>query len=425
MAGAKAGDEAVNIWIVNPFDPLPGDPEQEGRYATLARILVDRGHGVIWWTSSFSHRFKRPVDQETIRRACEACGLLPRFLDAPAYRRNVGLARLWNHRVLSRRFSAEAPKVQPRPDVIVVSSPPPGLVLSAAQFGQASGCKTVVDVQDLWPDTFRRLAPKPLQPFLDLALWPSSRTARRAYAACDAIVGVADAYVERAADLAGQDRPTATFPLGIDLEAFDKAARSVVDTKWTKPPGEVWLAYTGSLSHSYDFATIIKAAARIRSRYGDRVRFILTGRGDLFGEAQQLVRQEQLTNVTLAGFLDFSTWAYLLTQCDAGFNASFPEALIYLPNKFFYYLAAGVVVLNTIPGQCSRIVREGGCGLDYRAGDVESCLEVIERILNDVPEMAAMGQAARGLAETTYDRRVLYPKYAHFVEQVADTRPRM
>lgn len=407
----------MNIWIVNPFDPLPGDPEQEGRYATLARILVNRGHRVTWWTSSFGHRFKRPVDQEAIRRACEACGVLPQFLDAPAYRRNVGLARLWNHHVLSRRFSAEAPKVQPRPDVIVVSSPPPGLVLSAARFGQTSGCKTIVDVQDLWPDTFRRLAPRPLRPLLDLVLWPSMRTARRAYATCDAVVGVADAYVERAIELAGHNKPTATFPLGIDLEAFDKAARCAVHTKWTKPPGEVWLAYTGSLSHSYDFATIIKAAARLRTRHGDRVRFILTGRGDLFGEAERLVRQEQLTNVTLAGFLDFNTWAYLLTQCDAGFNASFPEALIYLPNKFFYYLAAGMAVLNTIPGQCSRIVREGRCGLDYRAGDVESCLGVIEKLLNDPPGRTAMGRAARGLAEKTFDRSVLYPKYADFIEQ--------
>jgi len=409
----------VNIWIVNPFDPLPGDPEQEGRYATLARLLIDRGHQVTWWTSAFSHRFKRPVDQDAIRSACAPLGLIPRFLDCTPYRRNVSFARLWNHSQLSRRFREQAPQANPRPDVILASSPPPSLVLAAAEVGRELGAKAIVDVQDLWPDTFQRLAPAGLQSVFKLALWPSSRTARRAYASCHAVTGVADAYVERAVAMARERKPAMTVPLGVDLDAFDEAASNAPEDQWVKPPGETWLAYTGSLNRSYDFLTIIKAAARIREKHGDRVRFILTGRGDLAAEAQRLVTSQGLTNVTLTGFLDFAAWASLLTQCDAGFNASFPEALIYLPNKLFYYLAAGVAVLNTIPGQCSEIIRDAGCGLDYRAGDVDSCVQAVEQILGDRRSLIAMGRAARELAETTYDRSVLFPQFAEFIEGVA------
>lgn len=130
------------------------------------------------------------------------------------------------------------------------------------------------------------------------------------------------------------------------------------------------------------------------------------------------MREESLTNVSLMGFLEFETWAYLLTQCDAGFNASFPEAMIFLPNKVFYYLAAGAAVLNTIPGQCSRIVREGGCGLDYRAGDVKSCVAAIEHVVRDAAARSAMQRAARELVETRYDRAVLFPKYAELIEEL-------
>jgi glycosyltransferase involved in cell wall biosynthesis len=123
-----------------------------------------------------------------------------------------------------------------------------------------------------------------------------------------------------------------------------------------------------------------------------------------------------LSNVTLTGFLEFDAWAYLLTQCDAAFNAALPEALIYLPNKFFYYLAAGVAVLNTIPGQCSRIIREGGCGLDYRAGEVESCVRVVEDVIRNPEARREMQKTARDLAERLFDRRVLYQAWVSFIE---------
>ncbi len=406
----------MRIWIVNPFDPLPGDPEQEGRYATLARLLVQRGHAVTWWTSDFSHRFKRPVDQAALEAACRPLNITPRFLHGPPYFRNVGLARLRNHARLVRHFETAAPAEQPRPDVIVASSPPPGLAWAAVRLGRRGGARTLVDVQDAWPDVFASLAPAAVRPLLRPAIWALRRPVRRAAADCDALVGVADAYVENFQKETADRKITATIPLGVDLAAFDAAAAAGRSPEYAKPPGQVWLAYTGSLNRNYDCLTILRAAATLRPRLGERVRFFLTSRGELAEQAQQIVRDRNLTNVSLTGFLPFETWAYLLSQCDAGFNASFPQAMIYLPNKIFYYLAAGVAVLNTIPGQCSRIVRAGGCGLDYRAGDVASCAAVIERVVSDEAARNAMRAAARQLAETTYDRAILFPKYAELIE---------
>lgn len=412
----------MRIWIVNPFDPLPGDPEQEGRYATLARLLVQRGHTVTWWTSDFSHRFKKPVDQAALEAACRPLNITPRFLHGPPYDRNVGLARLRNHAALVEHFDALAPAEQPPPEVIVASSPPPALAWAAVRVGQRYGARTLVDVQDAWPDVFASLAPRWVRPLLWPVIWGLRRPVRRTAAGCDAIVGVADAYVENFRKETTASKVTATIPLGVDLAALDAAAQAGRCPQFTKPVGQVWLAYTGSLNRNYDCLTILRAAAALRSRLGEGVRFFLTSRGELADQAQRIVSEQQLTSVSLTGFLPFDTWAYLLSQCDAGFNASFPEAMIYLPNKIFYYLAAGVAVLNTIPGQCSQIVREAGCGLDYRAGDVASCAAAVERIVRDEPARRAMRAAARRLAESTYDRAVLFPRYAELIERLGASR---
>ncbi len=410
------------IWIVNPFDPLPGDPEQEGRYATLARLLASRGHQVTWWTSNFSHRFKRPVDEVTIRDACRQCGIDARFLASPPYTRNVSLARLRNHAVLARRFRSLALEDPARPEVVLASSPPPGLAWAAVQVGRRRGARTLLDVQDLWPDNFTGLVPRPVRPLLRPALWTMRRSLRRAAATCDLVVGVADAYADYAVQAGGRDKPTATIPLGVDLATFDAAVNAGRCPQFTKPAGEIWLAYTGSLTRAYDFVTILGAAARIKASAGPAVRLFLTSRGELASRAEQTIRQHDLTQVTLTGFLPFDTWAYLLSQCDVGFNASVPDAKIFLPNKVFYYLAAGVAVLNTIPGQCSRIVRDAGCGLDYQAGDADSCAAAILRVIRDDAARAAMKAAARRLAETTYNRAVLFPKYAELIERLGSTR---
>ena len=407
------------IWIVNPFDPLPGDPEQEGRYATLAKLLVQREHTVTWWTSTFSHRFKKPVDQSAIRAACGTRGFRVEFTNAPSYDRNVSLSRVRSHGVLARRFHAAAWQDTERPDVIVVSSPPPVLAAAAVEVARARGAKSIVDVQDLWPDAFESLAPKALRPLLAPAMWLLRSNVRKAARGCDAIVGVADAYADNSHRETDGTKRKATIPLGVDLAAFDEAAARGTCPQFTKPPGEIWLAYTGSLNRNYDFMTILRAAAQLGPQLGDeRLRFFLTSRGELAGPAQAFIRQHQLTHVTMTGFLEFDTWAYLLSQCDVCFNASFPEVMIYLPNKIFYYLAAGAVVLNTIPGQCSRIVADGGCGLDYLAGSVDSCRAAIAQVVQNEAARRTMQTAARRLAETTYDRAVLYPKYVALIEDL-------
>jgi hypothetical protein len=80
------------VWLVNPFDPIPGEEEQLRRYAYLAASLREAGHRVVWWSSDFSHRFKRLVDKTAVERAAKALGIVVRLIPTPPYPRNLALA---------------------------------------------------------------------------------------------------------------------------------------------------------------------------------------------------------------------------------------------------------------------------------------------------------------------------------------------
>jgi len=314
----------ILTWIVNPFDPLPGDPDEpEGRYATLARILTGNGHKVCWWTSAFSHRFKKYIDQ-------------------------------------------------------------------------------------------------PLRPLCSVGFLPWGIRAKKAYKSADAVIGLTETYIAHVDKVVGHKEITAVIPLGLDCELFDSAGPKGCCEEFTKPAGEVWFTYAGSLTRSHDFLTAVKAFSKIYDSLNVKTRLFVAGQGHLSGKLARLIQGHGLENVTQTGFLDLSRLAYLLTQCDVGFNPSWPETMIYLPYKLFYYFAAGLAILNTMPGECSRIIGQNQCGLDYRAGDVDSCAEAIRQIVSDTSRLHTLQRNSRRMAESVYDRKILYQKYANLIEEVTN-----
>jgi hypothetical protein len=117
----------LTVWLVNPFDDVPGEGLPPLRYWTLARILAARGHDVTWWTADWSHRRKarRTVDHG-IR---EDEGFCVRAVPVRPYTKNVSLARLRSHADFGRSFErlasdAIATGAMERPDIVFASLPP-------------------------------------------------------------------------------------------------------------------------------------------------------------------------------------------------------------------------------------------------------------------------------------------------------------
>lgn len=413
----------MHLWIVNPFDPLPGEEEQLGRYGTLADLALARGHRVTWWSSTFSHRFKRPIRAEKVAAAARERGLAVRLVEAPPYQKNISVRRLRNHTVLGQRFVAEA-TTQPPPDLILASSPPLEMARHAMQLSRDWGRPGVLDIQDLWPQTFVRALPAPLAACEKTLFAPYYRMERAACQAASAIVGVAKGYRDRGLEVGGEKRHHGIFSLGVNLDELRTAmqrGRERFLSRWQKPEGQRWMLYSGSLSYSYDVLTLLRAAAAIEAQHGESVRLILTGQGELLQPARDLAAELGLRQTTLTGFLDFEEWACILSQADIGLNANVPESLTFLPGKIFSYFGAGTAIINTVPGECADLIAESGCGVSYRAGDVEGCRQAMQSLLQNPDALESMRQASRRLGEEVFDRGLVYANFLNFLEQVAET----
>ena len=48
----------MKIYLSNPYGTIPGENWREYRFFLLAKSLAEKGHDVVWFTSTFSHHFK-------------------------------------------------------------------------------------------------------------------------------------------------------------------------------------------------------------------------------------------------------------------------------------------------------------------------------------------------------------------------------
>ena len=184
----------MNITIVAPYCSLPSEPHFN-RFWYLAELL-SQSHDVLLITSNFKHydkSFRRPEDAESASQG----RLKVMLLEESGYGKNVSLDRVKSHHVFVKHFEQWLNNCRPGEQDVVFSAYP--LIATNLLLGEHKarlGYKLIIDVQDVWPESFSSV-----MPFLKKIphnLLPFSSRANRAYRYADALVAVSQTYLDRA-----------------------------------------------------------------------------------------------------------------------------------------------------------------------------------------------------------------------------------
>jgi glycosyltransferase involved in cell wall biosynthesis len=395
----------VNIWLVNPFDSLPGERLRAGRYAFFASLLSEAGHSVTWWTSAFCHAAKSYRDAKTW------AGHLPDrvkviALWVPAYYQNISVRRLINHVLWARAFYKEACQIDVPPDVIVTSSPPLDATNKVLRVAYQQDAKVIIDVQDLWPEAFSVAFPPLVRPIGMALLQPLKFLEDTNFRRADGLIAISQTLLDRALAVAPNKTSKQVIPLGVDVKVYDQALR-VGGGSWQKQADEFWVVYIGTIGKTYDIGTILQVACSL-AKDKPKIKFFIAGSGPLLQASQEKVHHWGLSNVVFTGLLSLDALAQLLVQADVGLNAITSGAVSAFPNKVFDYLAAGLPVINSVKGELSAFIQQQGLGIFYEAGQAASLQEAILK-LYEAPELRAeMGARGYQLSREQFDRSVAY-----------------
>ena len=413
----------MKVWIVQDGEPIPGVDEntRDWRAAMFAKALVARGHEVLWWASTFDHiskkhRFGQP------RTVALMPGLNVRFLHGPGYRQNKSPSRLLHHRIVARSFAREALGVA-RPDVVFASLPTPELAEQAVAYGQGTGVPVLVDVRDLWPDHYLTLAPVRLRGLLRLMLFGEFRRVQRLLKNATGITAIARSFLDWGLANAGRPQREADgiFPMGYPAIPVSQdqigAKQAALAAQYGFRSDDLIVTFIGTFISSFDIQTVL-SVARTFDQAGRRgVRFVLVGDGDNRRTLEELA--QGVSNVTFSGWFDQVSIRAMLNLSSVGLAPYRDDASMSLPNKPFEYMAAGLPLLSSLPGELETLIQDEQIGLQYQAGDVQSLVEKIVWLSEHPSERVAMGQRASKLFEERFRADIIYPRLVAHLEQVA------
>jgi lipopolysaccharide/colanic/teichoic acid biosynthesis glycosyltransferase len=388
------------LFVTQYFPPETG--AAPARALHFARALTRGGHDVRVVTGLPNHPagVVQPA-YARVRRAHERCG------DIEVERvwlhvtlRKTPLTRLWNH--LTFAWSALGPALAgPRPDLVLASTPPLFLGLTAWLAARRHRAPFVLDCRDDWPAAAVALG-EMRAGLASGVLGAVARFLQRRAARVLAVTpGMLHALEGRGLD-AGR---LVLVTNGADTDLFRPAPGGRDGGAGQAPGCTVLYAGTHGLIHGME--VLLEAAERLRERRDLRFRFV--GDGVARAPLESRARAAGLANVEFRASVPPEELVEEIRTADVCVATTRDHPLCgeTIPVKLFDYLACGRPVVAAVRGDAARFLEESGAGLVVPPGDGEAMARALVALADDPARRAALGGSGPSFIEQRYSRRAV------------------
>lgn len=321
------------------------------------------------------------------------------------------------------RFAARCIAIawRERYDLLYATSTPltagiPGIVMRFAKPRR----KFVFEVRDLWPEL-----PKAMGVVKNpVVLAGMSLLEKASYTAMHAGVALSPGIQDGMRRRSSNSKRILSVPNGCDLDLFrscthDSNQEAGVDGF---PVGGLRCVFTGAHGLANGLDAVLDAARVLVEKRRNDIHLVFIGDGKLKPRLVERTRCEGLTNCRFLAPLPKDRLSLLMGQTDVGLMILANVPAFYYgtsPNKFFDYIASGLPVVNNYPGWLADMIQQHECGIAVPPDNPEALAAALIRLADDPGMRIRMGQNARRMAETDFDRTVLANRLVDFLESVA------
>lgn len=388
-------------------------PAQAGgtRSYEFARRLVDEGHSVTMVCGKMADLGLEPSGKTGMHRGM-VDGIDVVQLDLPysnkdnlLKRTKVFLRYAWKgiRLALSEEY-----------DLLFATSTPltAGIPGIAAKWFRRK--KFVFEVRDLWPELPKALGMK--NPF---ALWGMSILEWLSYHAADACIGLSPGICDGIRRRSQKGKEIAFIPNGSDLELFRPGKRSDLKLPGVEPDQFVAL-FTGTHGIANGLDAVLDAAAELKKMERPDIVLAFIGNGKQKEKLQKRARDESLDNCRFYDPIPKKDLRDIVASVDAGMMILANVPAFYYgtsPNKFFDYIAAGLPVFCNYPGWMADMIQSRKCGVAVEPDNPKAFADALVWLADHPAERREMGENARKLAESDFDRNRLGDRFTSFLEK--------
>jgi glycosyltransferase involved in cell wall biosynthesis len=308
-------------------------------------------------------------------------------------------------------------------DIIIATSPPLFIGITAYLLSIIKRVPFVFEVRDLWPESAIDAGVLTNKAIIRVAYWFEQFIYKKALkvnvltpAFRTALINGKNVpkekilYIPNAADFGLSERILLTF----DRSAF-RASQGFADKKV--------IIYVGAHGVANDLIQVIDVATLLKDR--EEILFLLVGEGMQKKSLQHETVVRELTNIRFVDSVSKEKVFDYILAADFGLSIlkkAETFKTIY-SNKTFDYMACKRPVLMVIDGISRELVETAGCGVYIEPGDPQAfakavknyCYQPEEELRND-------GEAGYRYVQNHFDRKVLGLKYLEEVRSAVSSK---
>ena len=405
----------MNIWILQTGEPLHIDTDSPRpmRAMNLSDKLVDAGHHVILWSSSFNHQKKihRSVDYKIydINSNLEI-----RLIPSRGYKSHIGIGRLVDHAQMAWNLRQLLKQEKITPDVAFIGYPPIETAAIMSKWLKIRNVPILLDVKDLWPSIFIDAFPAILKPFARVFFHPYFYLAKRAMRNADGISTMSHGFLNWCLFFANKtesknDKIVRLTALSSEIDASELNSAKLWWHKLGVSNDSTKLFFTGTFSTAFDFDPIYIAAKAM-----DDCQFILCGHGPCLDKTRELMKD--LPNVVFPGWIDRSQMESLANMSIASLAPykNVKNFTLNIPNKIVDSLMLSLPILSPLKGEVAALIKSNKVGFTY--SDNISLSDCIQSLLNNDKLQKKMSENAKKLYDEEFEFDKVYDSLVDHLE---------
>ncbi len=345
----------TKITLINIGEPIPIDGNRLHRMSLWKCQLENNGYIVEYITTDFEHQRKRKITS-----APNGYILLKSYLK---YQKNISLARLLNHFLVSLSLFKHLFSKKFSTNIIIVSYPTIWMSFIAVLYGKYKKIKVIVDVRDKWPDIFIS------NNRLKFILKPLIILKNYIFDNCYNLITISPGYLLWAKP--GSEINTFNI-LPLIPQTVSQHRRAI-----TLP---INLLFVGSLGETYDLDLIYKINDNFQNKHIPFTIWI-AGDGPRLKEVQKNIKDR--INIKLLGWLNEEQLLYRLSKSHFGLMLYYENSPQGWPNKLIEYMANGLPILNSLSGESWDLIKKQNVGFNFSSSTIdELSMYIIDSINN-------------------------------------------
>ncbi|RBP04723.1 glycosyltransferase family 4 protein [Rossellomorea aquimaris] len=407
------------IWIVCEGEPLPSDKGEVRlrRMGLLSKILVEEGHEVHWFSSSF-HHYKKTQRSEKDEDIVLNKRLNIHLLRSKGYKKNISVSRITHHKRIAKKFSNRSVNYN-LPDIIIATMAPLELSEAAVNFANKNSIPVVIDIRDLWPEIYGELVPEWGKTLIQPYIKYSKRKLTATLSNSTSLIAVTQKFLKYGQSLINNEKSENDKVFYTSYPPMDSTGEKTININWLDSKisrTDFIVTFMGNFGKQFVLDPIIETAEMLKEY--KNIKFVLCGNGENLERIK--IDARNLPNVLLPGWIEKREISSLLSLSSVGI-APYRNSINFthnIPNKFGEYLSFSLPILLGVNGSMAELANEYDCGMLYK--DSNDLKDIILKLYDNENLKLAMSQNAKKLYNEKFNSDIVYKEMADYLINIAE-----